>query len=104
MAVASFANSIGGAVTISVGQNILIQGLREYIPRYTTGIDTEPVIAGGAGDLQDLVPPSQLLGLRDAYARSLDHTFTFPIAAGGLALIFALFVSNLNLGVFVITY
>lgn len=93
VAVASFANSIGGAVTISVGQNILVQGLREYIPRYTTGVDTEAIIAAGAGDVQDLVPQSQLLGLREAYARSLDNTFAFPIAAGGLALIFALFVS-----------
>lgn len=94
MAVASFANSIGGAVTISVGQNILVQGLREYIPRYTTDVDTEAIIAAGAGDVQDLVPQSQLLGLREAYARSLDHTFAFPIAAGGLALIFALFVER----------
>ena len=67
-----------------------------YIPRYTIGVDTEAVVAAGAGEVQDLVPASQLLGLREAYALSLDHTFAFAIAAGGLALGFALCVSFLS--------
>lgn len=96
VAIASFANSLGGALTISVGQNILVQGLRIYIPRYTIGVNTEAIVAAGAGEVQDLVPANQLLGLREAYALSLDHTFAFAIAAGGLALGFALCVSFLS--------
>ena len=94
MAIASFANSIGAAVTISVGQNILVNGLRQYIPHYTTGVDTEAAVAAGAGDIKDLVSEQELRGLREAYARSLDHTFAFAIAAAGLAVGFALLVSR----------
>ena len=97
MAIASFANSVGAALTISVGQNILVNGLRQYIPRYTTGVDTEAVVAAGAGDVKDLVPQGQLLGLRQAYARSLDHTFAFAVAAAGLAVGFALLVGPIPL-------
>lgn len=98
MAIASFANSIGAALTISVGQNVLVNGLRLYIPRYTTGVDTEAVVAAGAGDIRDLVPPGELQGLRQAYARSLDHTFAFAVAAAGLAVGFALLVSSISFG------
>ena len=90
VAIASFATSIGAALTISVGQNILVNGLREYIPRYTTGVNTEAIVTAGAGDVKDLVPPAELTGLKQAYASSLDHTFAFAIAAAGLAVGFSL--------------
>ena len=93
MAIASLATSIGAALTISVGQNVLVNGLRQYIPRYITGIDIEAVVAAGAGDIKNLVLQGKLLGLKQAYARSLDHTFALAIAAGGLAVGFALLVS-----------
>ena len=59
-------------------------------------MDTEAVVAAGAGDIKDLVPQPELRGLREVYARSLDHTFAFAIAAAGLAVGFALLVSGFS--------
>lgn len=89
MAITIFFNSLGGALGISIAQNVFIQGLHKYIPRYTTGVDVEQVIDAGATRVSEN-PTTELLF---AYNLAISDTFRFAIAAAGVAFVASLFVS-----------
>lgn len=91
---AIFFNSLGGAISISIAQNIFQNGLYENIPKYAPNVSPLTVISAGATYLRQLIPPSELPGVLQAYMVSLNQAFVLPIACGGLAVVFALFVEN----------
>ena len=93
VAIAIFFNSLGGALSISIAQNIFVQGLREEIPRSTSNVDPGRIVAAGATSIESLVPSDQVGGLLYAYNLALRHTFTFAIAAAGIGFLASLFVS-----------
>ncbi|PVH99797.1 MFS general substrate transporter [Periconia macrospinosa] len=97
MAVAIFFNSLGGALSISIAQNLFISGLRRRIPRFTQGIDAQKIIdAGGVGIRED-VPSDQLDNLLRAYNLSITDAFVLSIAAAGCAFVASLFIKRRKL-------
>ena len=88
-----FFNSLGGAVAISIAQNVFSNTLVKQVPKYTTGVDPAVIVASGATTLRQIVPPDQLQGVLTAYTYALDHAFILPIAVAGLAFVISLFVS-----------
>lgn len=92
-AIVMFFLSLGGAISISIAQNIFTNTLVKQIPNYTTGIDGATILAIGATHLRDVVPPSQLAGVLEAYTVAIDTSFILPIAAGALCVVAASFVS-----------
>ncbi|KAA8567166.1 hypothetical protein EYC84_010226 [Monilinia fructicola] len=77
-AIAIFFNSLGGAIAISIAQNVFINpGL---------------VYQAGATHLRDVISPADLAGVLLAYCKSLDDSFVLSIAVGGIATICACFV------------
>ena len=83
--------SLGGAVFVSVGNNILQNILdqasaAENLP----GIDIKAVIAAGATQFRSIVPEQSLPALLVAYNYALQRVFITAIPLAGLAFIVAL--------------
>jgi len=93
-AIAIFFNSLGGAISISIAQNIFSNGLYTNIPVYAPMVDVQQVIMAGATHLRDVIQPALLDGLLLAYMLSISQAFILPIAVGGLATLSACFVEN----------
>jgi len=95
-AIAIFFNSLGGAVSISVAQNIFSNGLRSNLPKYAPDVDPETVIKAGATYLRRVVSPADLPGVLRAYVVALTQAYVIAIAVGAIATIFACFVEWKN--------
>ncbi|KAI9699110.1 MAG: hypothetical protein M1836_003299 [Candelina mexicana] len=91
-ALAIFFNSLGGAIAISVAQNIFSNTLIKQIPLLAPGVNTAAIIAAGATHVKEVTPPKSLAGVLQAYSVAVDRAFAMPIAVGGIAFIFSLFV------------
>ena len=92
-ALAIFFNSLGGAISISVAQNIFTNTLIQEIPKRTHDTDPATIIAAGATHIREVTPPGQLPGVLEAYNLAITRAFIVPIAVGGLALLCSFFVS-----------
>lgn len=82
IAIATFFNSLGGAVSISVAQNLFYNGLRTNIPKYAPEVPAEAVISTGPSYLRKLVSPESLPKVREAYMEALRDSFALAIATG----------------------
>lgn len=91
-AIAIFFNSLGGAIAISIAQNVFSNGLVKYIPQYAPEVNPGLVYQAGATHLRDVISPADLVGVLLAYCKSLDDSFVLSIAVGGIATICACFV------------
>ena len=91
-AIAIFFNSLGGAISISIAQNIFSNGLQKHIPTYAPEVDVQAVVNAGATFLRSAVSPTSLVGVIKAYMLALTDAFVIAIAFGGLATICACFV------------
>lgn len=88
-AIAIFFNSLGGAIAISIAQNIFSNGLKTNLPRYAPGVDAADVVRAGATYLKNVVSPSELPGVLHAYMIALQQAYVIPIVVGGIATICA---------------
>ena len=95
-AVAFFFNSLGGAVSISISENVLLNALRTNIPIDAPGVDASEIIKAGATHIREAVTAAQLPGVLLAYMSSLAQSFVISIAVGGIATICACFVEWKN--------
>ena len=91
-AMAIFFNSLGGAISISVAQNIFSNGLSTNLPKYAPDVSAEAVINAGATHLREFVKPGLLAGVLKAYMVALSQAYVIPIAVGGIATLCACFV------------
>ena len=87
-----FFNSLGGALSISIAQNIFSNGLKNTIPQYAPNVSAHDILNAGATYLRKAVSPVDLPGVLVAYAKALDEAFVLPIAVAGVAMICACFV------------
>lgn len=95
-AIAIFFNSLGGAIAISIAQNIFANGLKTQLPISAPDVDPETVIKAGATYLRKFVTAAQLPGVLKAYMVALQQAFVISIAVGGIAVICACFVEWKN--------
>ncbi|KAF7860650.1 hypothetical protein EAF04_008169 [Stromatinia cepivora] len=91
-AIAIFFNSLGGAVSISIAQNVFNNGLVKYVPQYAPEVSSAVIYKAGATHLRDVISPANLVGVLVAYCKALDESFVLAIAVGGIATICACFV------------
>jgi len=89
-AVAIFFNSLGGAISISIAQNIFSNGLVKEIPRYTKGVNPQIIIAAGATHIREVTPASQLAGVLKAYDIAVTNAYILSIACASIAFFFSL--------------
>ncbi|KAG0649981.1 Efflux pump roqT [Hyphodiscus hymeniophilus] len=91
-ALAIFFNSLGGAISISIAQNIFSNGLGSNLPEYAPDVSVSGVIGAGATHLRQYVKPEDLAGVIRAYMQALSQSYAMLIAVGGIATICAYFV------------
>jgi hypothetical protein len=84
-AVGIFFNSLGGAISISIAQNIFSNTLIKEIPKYTTGVNPQILMMAGATHVREVTPPGQLEGVLFAYNKAVTSSYILAIACGGLA-------------------
>lgn len=89
-AIAIFSNTLGGAISISIAQNIFANTLVKEITKQVPDLDPYVVINAGAAHLRDEVTDAQLPGTLLAYNKALTTAFILPIAAGGIAFLSSL--------------
>lgn len=91
-AIMMFAQTLGGALFISVGQNVftnqLIKNLRSVVP----DIDPGFVLTVGATELKNAIPSNLLPGVLTAYNLSLTQTFYVSVATATMSIMGAAFV------------
>lgn len=82
-----FTQTFGGALFVSVGQNVftnrLLAGLKDSAP----GIDPQLILRIGATTIKKAVPPNFLPGVLIAYNRALTQTFYVSVAMSALSVI-----------------
>ncbi|TGO46765.1 hypothetical protein BCON_0309g00090 [Botryotinia convoluta] len=81
-----FSQALGGALAISIAQNILTNTLSQEL-KIIPGLNSSEIIALGAKNLTSTVPTEYLDGVLDAYTYALSRTLILPIAAAGLAFV-----------------
>lgn len=91
-AIAIFFNSLGGAIAISIAQNIFSNGLKTQLPIDAPDVYPKVVITAGATYLRKVVSAAQLPGVLLAYMTALQQAYVMSIAVGGIAVICACFV------------
>jgi hypothetical protein len=91
-AIAIFFNSLGGAISISIAQNIFSEGLVKSIPKYAPNVSAQDVINAGSTHLRTAVSAADLPGVLEAYMTAIRQSFIVPIAVGGIATICACLV------------
>jgi EmrB/QacA subfamily drug resistance transporter len=88
--VITFMQTLGGALFISVSQNVFTNKLVQYVTEYVPGLDPKVVLGTGATSIQSTINPAQLHGVTQAYSDALTHTFIVFVAMGTLSIVGAL--------------
>lgn len=91
-AIMIFAQTLGGALFISVGQNVftnqLIKNLKTSVPDFDAGL----VLVVGATELKHAIPEKFLAGVLYAYNATLTQTFYVSVACAAFSIFGAFFV------------
>lgn len=80
-----FFNSLGGALSISIAQNIFINSLKRELPIYAPGLDPMIVIGAGATHVRQIVPERLLERVLEAYTKAIVSAYILAIATAGIA-------------------
>lgn len=91
-ALVMFMQTFGGALFVSVAQNIFNNRLITELPKQAPGIDPEIILHTGATSLAKSLPANLLAGVKEAYNTALTETFYIAVAMACLMVIAAVFV------------
>jgi hypothetical protein len=83
--IAIFFNSLGGAISISIAQNIFANSLVNEIPKYAPGLDPQILLMAGATNIRKVVPEALLPAVLLGYNKAITNAYILSIACGGMA-------------------
>lgn len=86
-AIMMFAQTLGGALFISVGQNVFTNQLGKNLVSAVPGLDPTIVLRVGATELKKAIPEQFLKGVLYAYNQTLTQTFYVSVACAALSII-----------------
>ncbi|PLB49198.1 putative MFS toxin efflux pump [Aspergillus steynii IBT 23096] len=89
-AIGMFLQTLGGAVFVSVAQNVFNNQLRTNLHTMAPHVDSDKVISAGATMLRKVVDKVDLDGVLRAYSDSITHTFYISVATAAMAFFAAL--------------
>ena len=90
-ALAMFSQTLGGALFISVAQNVFTNSLLKNAKAAVPGLDPAVVLGTGATELQNIIPPEFLGAVQIAYNGALVNTFYVAVATSVLSVLGAVF-------------
>jgi hypothetical protein len=91
-AIVMFAQTLGGAIFISVAQNVFTNRLLTNVIAVVPDLDPSIVLQSGATNLAKAIPSQYLSGVIEAYNGAITTTFYVAVATAALSLIGAVFV------------
>jgi hypothetical protein len=91
-AIMMFTQTLGGALFISVGQNVFTNQLIKNLANAVPDLDAGLVLRTGATELKNAIPEQFLGGVLQAYNTTLNQTFYVSVACGAMSLVGAVFV------------
>ena len=89
-----FFNTLGGALSISISQNVFSNALLDEIPKRAPGVDAKTIVTAGATFLRQIVPPGLLRPVLEGYTAAINKAFLMPIIVAAIAFIDSFFVST----------
>lgn len=92
-----FAQTLGGAVFLSLDQIIFGSSLRHYLAIFAPEINPQVVIAAGARGLHKAVPEASLPGAILAYGKSFDRVMYLATGCSGGAILLAFGMGWINI-------
>lgn len=87
-----FCQMLGGAIFISVGQNVFDAGLISGLTKIVKELNPMEVVNTGATDLRRIVPAKDLQGVLTAYNGALHKVFVLALVMSCLTILGAVFV------------
>lgn len=87
-----FMQTLGGALFVSVGQNVFTNRLLSGLATAAPGVNPAIVLKVGATELAKNVPAQFLQGVREAYNDALTNAWYVAVALSALSIIGAVFV------------
>ncbi|KAF1971467.1 MFS general substrate transporter [Bimuria novae-zelandiae CBS 107.79] len=91
-AIMMFSQTLGGALFISVGQNVFTNQLIKNLQTVVPDLDPKIVLAVGATELKNHIEAKFLSGVLSAYNGALTETFYVSVATAALSIFGAAFV------------
>ncbi|EXJ79016.1 hypothetical protein A1O3_08517 [Capronia epimyces CBS 606.96] len=91
-ALVMFMQTFGGALFVSVAQNIFNNRLMDELPKYAPGLDPGIILHVGATSLKKQVPAQFLAGVQKAYNIALTNTWYISVAMACFTVLSAIFV------------
>jgi len=85
-AILIFSQSLGGALGLSIAQNVFSTTLEKQLGRIS-GIKAAIIIAHGASDVQAVVPEAKLRLVLEGYLSAIKSVFVLPIVTAGIAFV-----------------
>ncbi|KAJ5305715.1 hypothetical protein PENANT_c041G09073 [Penicillium antarcticum] len=92
MAIVMFAQTLGGAIFVSVGQNVFQNQLLQNLKIYAPDQDIARLVSAGATMLRSVVSGSDLHKVLVAYNAAITQTFYVTVAMSALSLVGPIFV------------
>jgi hypothetical protein len=86
-AVLIFLQTLGGALFVSVAQNLFTNRLISGLAQYTPGLDPKIILTTGATSIQSTTDPKYLAGVTLAYNEALVKAFTLATAMAAISII-----------------
>lgn len=87
-----FCQMLGGAIFVSVGQNVLDSSLVGSLTELVQGLDPVAIVNTGATEIRDRVPAKYLPEVLIAYNQAVRQCFIVALCMGCLGLLGAVFV------------
>jgi hypothetical protein len=91
-AVIIFLQTLGGALFVSIGENVFTNKLVEGILAYAPAVDPRLVLGTGATSIQSTIPPEFLPGVTLAYSEALTRAFLVSAVMASASVIGSLFI------------
>jgi hypothetical protein len=89
-ALVMFFDSLGGAIAISIAQNIFVNSLKREAPNHAPGLDPQLVLGACATFVRKVVPKELLGDVLVAYTNAIVSAFILAIASAGLPFLVSL--------------
>ena len=87
-----FFNTLGGALSISIAQNVFANSLISEIETRAPGVDARTIVTAGATHIRAIVPPELLQSVLEGYSAAINSAFRMPIVVAAIAFVVSLFV------------
>lgn len=85
-AIITFSQTLGGAVFVSVGQNVFQNRLVHNLLKDAPGVDVPRIIQAGATMVRKIVDEKDLHSVLTAYSHAITQTFYVGVAMGALSI------------------